>query len=105
MRALMLDPDALLLDEPLGALDPMVRYELQSELRGIFRSLGKTVALVTHDLAEAAFFGDEIVLMRDGEIVQRGDMKALVSAPADGFVERFVNAQRGLADSLETGAS
>ena len=100
MRALMLDPDALLLDEPLGALDPMVRYELQEELRGIFRTLGKTVALVTHDLAEAAYFGDDIVLMRDGAIVQRGDMNALMSAPAEPFVERFVRAQRGISGML-----
>ena len=56
MRALMLDPHALLLDEPLGALDPIVRHELQDELKRIFADLGKTVVLVTHDLAEAAWF-------------------------------------------------
>ncbi|MEX2453569.1 MAG: ATP-binding cassette domain-containing protein [Rhodospirillaceae bacterium] len=95
MRALMLDPDALLLDEPLGALDPMIRYDLQRDLREIFRRLRKTVVLVTHDLGEAGFLGDEIVLLRDGAIVQRGDMQALLAAPADGFVERFVRAQRG----------
>jgi osmoprotectant transport system ATP-binding protein len=63
MRALMLDPDVLLLDEPLGALDPMIRADLQSDLRDIFRSLGKTVVLVTHDMGEAAFLGDTIVLL------------------------------------------
>ena len=72
MRALMLDPKVILLDEPLGALDPMVRAELQADLRSIFRSLEKTVVMVTHDLAEAGWFGDEIILMRDGRIVQRG---------------------------------
>ena len=70
MRALMLDPDLLLLDEPLGALDPMIRYRLQQELKSIFGQLGKTVVMVTHDIAEAAFFGQTLVLMRDGRIVQ-----------------------------------
>jgi osmoprotectant transport system ATP-binding protein len=94
MRALMLDPDVLLLDEPLGALDPIVRRELQEDLKPIFRRLAKTVVLVTHDLNEAAYFGDEIVLMRDGEVVQRGTPADLIDAPADEFVRRFVNAQR-----------
>ena len=62
VRALMLDADVLLLDEPLGSLDPIVRAELQQELAKIFRRLRKTVALITHDLAEAAFFADRIVL-------------------------------------------
>ena len=94
MRALMLDPDALLLDEPLGALDPMIRYDLQNDLRDIFRGLRKTVVIVTHDLAEAEFLGDEIVLLRDGQIVQRGGMTELTGRPANDFVERFVRAQR-----------
>lgn len=55
MRALMLDPDVLLLDEPLGALDPMIRADLQEDLKSIFQTLGKTVVLVTHDIAEAGF--------------------------------------------------
>ena len=96
MRALMLDPQVLLLDEPLGALDPMVRAELQTELREIFRKLAKTVVLVTHDLAEAAYFGDEIVLMRNGRIEQQGPFRALVDTPASDFVREFVNAQRAL---------
>ena len=94
MRALMLDPDVLLLDEPLGALDPMIRAGLQDDLRAIFRRLGKTVVLVTHDLGEAAFFGDEIVLLRAGRIVQQGAFRAFVEAPAEPFVEAFINAQR-----------
>ena len=100
MRALMLDPDVLLLDEPLGALDPVIRYELQDELRGIFRSLGKTVVMVTHDIGEAGFFGDDIVLLRDGVIVQRGGIHDLVNAPADPFVTTFVHAQRGVAEAV-----
>jgi osmoprotectant transport system ATP-binding protein len=94
MRALMLDPDVLLLDEPLGALDPMVRFDLQTDLKRIFQSLGKTVVLVTHDIAEAEYFGDLIVLLRDGRIVQQGRMTDLVDRPADDFVIRFLNAQR-----------
>lgn len=94
MRALMLDPELLLLDEPLGALDPMIRADLQNDLREIFRSLGKTVVMVTHDMGEAAFFGDTIVMMRDGRVVQSGTLEALVKRPSDAFVTRFISAQR-----------
>lgn len=94
MRALMLDPDLLLLDEPLGALDPMVRHDLQEDLKRIFAELNKTVVLVTHDMAEAAFFGDTIVLLRDGSIVQQGTLRELLDSPANDFVVQFVNAQR-----------
>jgi osmoprotectant transport system ATP-binding protein len=95
MRALMLNPDALLLDEPLGSLDPLIRADLQAELRDIFRRLGKTVVLVTHDLGEAVFFADRVVLLRDGQIVQEGSPADLWHRPADAFVTRFVQAQRG----------
>jgi osmoprotectant transport system ATP-binding protein len=105
MRALMLDPDVLLLDEPLGALDPMIRSELQTDLRRIFQSLAKTVVLVTHDLSEAGFFGDLIVLLRAGKIVQQGRLADLVRAPADPFVTRFINAQRGPLETLGDGKS
>jgi osmoprotectant transport system ATP-binding protein len=94
VRALMLDPTVLLLDEPLGALDPLVRAELQDDLRQIFRDLRKTVILVTHDLAEAAHFADEVVLLRAGQIVQKGHFDELVQAPTDDFVVRFIQAQR-----------
>jgi osmoprotectant transport system ATP-binding protein len=96
MRALMLDPDVLLLDEPLGALDPMIRSDLQSDLRDVFARLVKTVVLVTHDLGEAAFFGGTAVLMNDGRVVQSGAIAELVRHPADPFVTRFVHAQRQL---------
>jgi osmoprotectant transport system ATP-binding protein len=98
MRALMLDPEVLLLDEPLGALDPMVRFGLQEELRQIFASLRKTVVMVTHDLPEAAFIADTIVLMRDGRIVQQGSLGDMLSNPVDEFVTRFVRAQRNHLD-------
>jgi osmoprotectant transport system ATP-binding protein len=96
LRALMLDPEVLLLDEPLGALDPIVRAELQEDLAEIFRSLKRTVVLVTHDLAEAAFFSRDLVLLREGQIVQRGSLQDLVQRPADAFVTTFVHAFRGL---------
>jgi osmoprotectant transport system ATP-binding protein len=100
IRALMLDPELLLLDEPLGALDPLIRYELQADLKALFASLGKTVLMVTHDLGEAGFFADEIVLLHQGAIAQQGPMAALLEAPASPYVARFVRAQRGLAGSL-----
>jgi osmoprotectant transport system ATP-binding protein len=94
MRALMLDPQLLLLDEPLGALDPITRYELQDELKRIFAALGKTVVMVTHDMTEAAHFGDHIVLLRDGRVVQQGTTADLLKRPAEPFVRDFMRAQR-----------
>jgi osmoprotectant transport system ATP-binding protein len=94
MRALMLEPEVLLLDEPLAALDPLVRAELQDELVEIFAALKKSVVLVTHDLAEAAWFAHVLVLMRDGQIVQRGSLDDLLERPATPFVRAFVHAQR-----------
>ena len=94
MRALMLDPKILLLDEPLGALDPLIRYELQDDLKKIFQKLKKTVILVTHDLTEAGFFGDKIVLMMDGKIIQTGTIEELIKKPANDFVTKFITAQR-----------
>ena len=96
MRALMLSPELLLLDEPLGALDPLVRAALQKDLKEIFARLQQTALLVTHDLAEAAYLGDEIVLMNEGRIVQRGSIVDLRANPASSFVTEFINAQRAL---------
>ena len=97
MRALVLSPELLLLDEPLGALDPLVRASLQKDLKEIFRSLGQTALLVTHDLPEAAYLGDAIVLMNEGRIVQQGSIADLKDRPATPFVTEFINAQRTLA--------
>lgn len=94
MRALMLDPQVVLLDEPMGALDPLIRYDLQEDLKKIFQMLSKTVVLVTHDIGEAAFLADTVVLMGEGRIIQQGPLGDLVAAPADPFVTRFMNAQR-----------
>jgi osmoprotectant transport system ATP-binding protein len=96
MRALMLDAPVLLLDEPLGALDPLTRFDLQNDLREVFQRLGKTVAIVTHDLSEAAFFGGTVLLFQAGHVVQKGSIDELVKNPATPFVERFVQAQRGV---------
>ena len=96
MRALMLSPELLLLDEPLGALDPLVRASLQKDLKEIFARLQQTVVFVTHDLAEAIYFGDEIVLMNEGRVMQKGAVTDLRDNPADPFVSEFINAQRGL---------
>jgi osmoprotectant transport system ATP-binding protein len=100
MRALMLDPAALLLDEPLGALDPITRSQLQADLRSIFRQLNKTVVLVTHDLAEAAYFADDVVLLAAGRVEQRGPMHELIRKPATPFVTEFVRAQREPLEAL-----
>jgi osmoprotectant transport system ATP-binding protein len=94
MRALMLDPSILILDEPMGALDPLVRHQLQKDLKDIFQQLRKTVLLVTHDMGEAAFLADQIALLKDGYVVQKGTFQELVDQPADPFVTEFFQAQR-----------
>ena len=96
MRALMLSPKVLLLDEPLAALDPMVRAALQTDLKRIFEELGTTVILVTHDMGEAAYLGQTIVLLREGKIVQIGKLEDFQKAPKEPFVTEFLNAQRSL---------
>lgn len=101
MRALMLDPRILLLDEPLGALDPITRFELQDELKRIFQELRRTVVLVTHDMAEAAYLGESIAVMRSGAIVQRSALKDLLHYPVDDYVRDFVRTQR----RMPTGAA
>ncbi|MBY0587691.1 ATP-binding cassette domain-containing protein [bacterium] len=94
MRALLLNPDVVLLDEPLGALDPVIRYDLQTELRQIFQTLQKTVVLVTHDVGEAQFFGDQVMLLRRGKVLQQGTFDDLWHRPADPYVTQFLTAQR-----------
>ena len=93
MRALVLDPPALLLDEPLGALDPIIRTELQGELVRMFRDLGKTVLLVTHDVREAFVFGTAITLLDGGRVVQQGTFEDLARRPATPLVTEFLRAQ------------
>jgi osmoprotectant transport system ATP-binding protein len=93
MRALVLDPPLLLLDEPLGALDPIVRAELQGQLARLFSVLGKTVVLVTHDVREAALLGVTITLMTAGRVVQQGTFSDLQERPVTAFVTQFLTAQ------------
>jgi osmoprotectant transport system ATP-binding protein len=74
----------------------MIRHELQTDLKSVFQTLSKTVVLVTHDLAEAGHFADDVVLMRNGRIEQQGPMRLLLETPATAFVEQFVNTHRSL---------
>lgn len=94
MRALFLDPPILLLDEPMGALDPITRRDLSDELKKLCQAMRKTVLLVTHDLFEAAHLADHIILLNHGGIVQTGTLNELAENPADEFVRKFVKAHR-----------
>ena len=93
IRALMLKPDMLLLDEPMGALDPLVRAGLLRDLKSLFERLHPTVVMVTHDLVEAARLGDLVVLLKEGRIVQQGSFAELSLCPAEPFVSEFFHAQ------------
>jgi osmoprotectant transport system ATP-binding protein len=95
-RALAADPPVMLMDEPFGAVDPIVRAGLQAELLGILRRLAKTVIFVTHDIDEAIRMGDLVAIMKDGRLVQCASPEALLSAPKDAFVADFVGADRAL---------
>ena len=99
MRALMLDPPILLLDEPLGALDPIVRVELQEQLGRLVADLKKTVVMVTHDVREAARLGHTITLLTAGRVVQQGTYADLAERPASPFVTQFLTAQAAPAPS------
>jgi osmoprotectant transport system ATP-binding protein len=101
MRAAMMEPDVMLLDEPMAALDPLIRRSLQQELKSIFQRLGKTVLLVTHDLGEAVFLAEQITLLHEGKVVQTGTYRDLLLHPAEPFVTAFINAQRTLPDAAE----
>jgi osmoprotectant transport system ATP-binding protein len=92
-RALMLKPDILLLDEPLGALDPMARAGLLTDLKALFERTNTTAIVVTHNLVEAARLGDWIVLLKAGGIVQQGPFAELSLSPAEPFVGEFFRAQ------------
>ena len=95
-RGLAADPNILLMDEPFGAVDPIVRTELQQELLRLQRELGKTVVFVTHDIDEALLLGDRIVILdKAARIVQQGTPDEILAAPADEFVAAFIGADRG----------
>jgi osmoprotectant transport system ATP-binding protein len=95
-RGLAVDPNILLMDEPFGAVDPIVRDELQNELLHLQRELDKTVVFVTHDIDEAFRLGSQVVIFRKGGIVaQQGTPSEILAAPADEFVASFIGADRG----------
>lgn len=89
-RALASDPEILLMDEPFGALDPLIRRELQDEFAALCRKLEKTAILITHDFEEAMRLADRMAIMRDGEFLQVGTPSSIVRSPTDPFVARFV---------------
>ena len=89
-RALAVDPEVLLMDEPFSGLDPLIRREMQDELISLQTQLHKTIVFITHDLNEALKVGDRIAIMRDGEIVQEGTPEEIVTLPADDYVTEFV---------------
>jgi glycine betaine/proline transport system ATP-binding protein len=90
-RALAVDPQLMLFDEPFSALDPLIRRDMQNEVIRLHQEVGKTMVFITHDLQEALKLGDRILIMRDGEIVQMGTPDEVVAAPADDYVKDFVS--------------
>ncbi|KRB72759.1 ABC transporter ATP-binding protein [Nocardioides sp. Root190] len=94
-RALAADPNILLMDEPFGAVDPIVRRDLQDQLLALQSELGKTIVLVTHDIDEAFRLGDQVIILRTGGIIaQSGSPQEIVAAPANDFVRDFIGADR-----------
>jgi glycine betaine/proline transport system ATP-binding protein len=89
-RALAVDPEVLLFDEPFSALDPLIRRDMQEEVVRLHREEGRTMVFITHDLSEALKLGDRIALMRDGKVVQLGTPEEIVGSPADDYVREFV---------------
>src|SRR5690348_3052660 len=89
-RALAVDPEVLLFDEPFSALDPLIRRDMQEEVVRLHREEGRTMVFITHDLSEALKLGDRIALMRDGKVVQLGTPEQIVGSPADDYVREFV---------------
>jgi len=96
-RALAVNPPLLLMDEPFGALDPITRLRLQTELRRLHREVGKTVIFVTHDIDEAITMGDRIAILRQGGVLAQYDTPdAILAHPADEFVAQFIGEDRAL---------
>jgi len=95
-RGLAADPNILLMDEPFGAVDPIVRAELQQELIRLQTEMGKTVVFVTHDIDEAFLLGDQVVILQKGaQVAQVGTPSEIIENPADAFVESFIGAEKG----------
>ena len=95
-RGLVTDPNILLMDEPFGAVDPIVRDELQQELLRLQRELDKTIVFVTHDVDEAFLLGDQVVILKKGaEVAQVGSPAEILANPASDFVRSFVGLDKG----------
>jgi osmoprotectant transport system ATP-binding protein len=99
-RALAAKPAIMLMDEPFGALDPLVRDDLAADYRAIHDTLGLTTVLVTHDMTEAILLADRIAVMRDGRLVQVATPRELVAAPKDEFVRSMIDSPRRRARAL-----
>lgn len=93
-RALVLDPDIMLMDEPFGAIDAITRLNLQNELARLHRELGKTVLFVTHDINEAFRLGDRVMVMNEGKLLQFDKPADIVKHPADDFVRTLIESAR-----------
>lgn len=94
LRALAVEPDLILMDEPFGALDPITREQLQVEIKQLQRDLNKTIVFVTHDMDEALQLADTVVLMKDGQIVQQASPAEMIAHPANDFVREFIGEER-----------
>ena len=104
-RALASDPNILLMDEPFGAVDPIVRADLQIELNRLQRELGKTIVFVTHDIDEAFTLADQVVILKKGGVIaQAGTPAEILANPADDFVATFIGADKGKRGSLPAAA-
>lgn len=101
-RALAAEPELLLLDEPFGALDPVIRNELQDDLKRLHNALGLTTVMVTHDMAEALLLADMIVVLHGGRVLQVGAPSELLNTPADDYVAALIETPRRQAAALET---
>jgi len=99
-RALAAKPSIMLMDEPFGALDPLVRDELASDYRAIHDTLGLTTVLVTHDMTEAFLLADRIAVMREGRVVQVASPRELIASPVDDFVQSMIESPRKRARAL-----
>ncbi len=100
-RALAAEPDVVLMDEPFGALDPITRAALQDEFQRIQQQMDLTVVMVTHDMTEALLLADRIAVMKDGELLQAGSPKALLTEPDHPYVQELVQMPKDRADRLE----
>lgn len=94
IRALAAEPDVILMDEPFSALDPISRDQLQAELVNLQEDLKKTIVFVTHDMDEAIKIADNIILMKDGEVIQTGSPDSILRHPANDFVKEFIGKKR-----------